>query len=191
MCSAARLVAEAIRSNLASSTYIHMNGAAGEISSPFYWHSKNPKNVRIGSLMRKHGSKPPEIRSGFLEWLATVEHFSPTTVYNLMFAEQIEGRWQGISETASNIFYESFSPYCNREIIMTICSLPNSVVYENKLRFDFVRRMWPELLDVRYTTSSPLSKYVPRAIKDKLKFLLSKTFRSYVRDSAGTQHPRY
>lgn len=191
VCGAARLVAEAIRSNLASSTYIHMNGAAGEICSPFYWHSKNPKNVRIGSLMRKHGSKPPEIRSGFLEWLATVEHFSPTTVYNLMFAEQIEGRWQGISETASSIFYESFSPYCNRDIIMIICSLPNSVVYENKLRFDVVRRMWPELLDVRYTTGFPLSKYVPRAIKDKLKFLLNKTFRSYVRDSADTQHPRY
>ena len=136
--------------------------------------------------MTKHGSKPPQIREAFDEWYSTVEHLSPTTIYNLAFAEQLEGRWQGMGETASNIFYESFTPFCNRTIIETICSLPNEKIHGGTLRSEIIERLWPELLETRF--SKPgffLSKYLPRAVKDQAKYLLSGNYRRYVRSGVG------
>lgn len=185
VCGSARLVVESIRSNLASSTYIHMNGAAGEICSPFYWHTKNPKSVKMHALLRKHGSKPERIVESLREWLSSVEGLRPTSIYNLMFAEQIEGRWQGAGETASNIFYESFSPFCNREIVSIISGMPNELVYEDGIRKALIAKMWPSLLDIPFQKKgNPILKLIPRSIKHRIKYLINATHRRYVDSQA-------
>jgi hypothetical protein len=174
---ASRQVVEASR-QLSASSRIHVNGALGELAMPYYWHSANPKMVRLKSLAKKQASKPAVIKQAVHEWRQSVGDLKATTIYNLMHLEQLGGRWWSAVETAGNLFYESFTPFCHRELFECLCALPSRMVYENGLRAEFVRRLWPALLAVPYCKPSKrLSAFVPRGIKERAKWFVDREHR--------------
>ncbi len=161
---------------------IHVNGALGELAMPYYWHSANPRSVRLRSLAKKQGSKPPMIMAAVREWFESVVkgggHLNAATIYNLMHLEQLGGRWWSAVETAGSLFYESFTPFCHRELFEHLCALPPRMIYENGLRREFVRRLWPDLLSVPYCRPSRrLAAYVPRHLKETAKWIVDPVHR--------------
>lgn len=155
---------------IAGPNLIHLNGNLGALAKSFFWPSRDPSSVRLSTLTKEFSSRPPRIRAGVADWLASVPELPPTTVYNLMYLEQRGGRWMGIGETASSLFYDSFTPFSSREVFETICGLPTRTQYGGTLLVDLVRNLWPELLSVPYCRSRRnWSTFVPRTLKNRAK----------------------
>jgi hypothetical protein len=158
---------------LAAENYIHVNGNLGALTKGFYWHEAHPSDVKPDVFLKEFVSRSPLLRQAFDEWHATVPDLPPTTVYNLLYLEQRGGRWMGIGETAANLFYESFSPFCSRELFDVICGMPVEYQRDGRLLVEFVRHMWPELLDVPYCPAArKWGTWVPKRMRGQVKKLL-------------------
>ncbi len=169
----ARLVCDAAR-RLATTSAVHVNGALGELCMPYYWHNESPVEVRLDSLARKHGSRPPIIMDAVQQWLTSAEHLRPTTIYNLMHLEQLGGRWWSAVETAGRLFYDSFTPFSHRGFFEALCTLPPDVVASDTLRERLMRRLWPAVCEVPLTKrASTLGSALPRSTRERIKGLLS------------------
>lgn len=156
--------------SLASPTYIHLNGNLGAVAKSFFWHKKNPHSVRTRALAKELTDRPPPIKGAIAQWMASVPDLDAPTTYNLMYFEQRGGRWMGVGETASNLFYDSISPFCSREVFETVCALPPAKQFGGDLLIELVQVLWPELLATEYCLSRRnLSGHVPRAIKNRVK----------------------
>ncbi len=77
----------------------------------------------------------------------------------------------GIGETASNLFYESGSVFCSRQVFECICGMPSSSQGDGRLLENLVGELWPELLEVPYSSGTTMLK---RLLPKKLKYGLSK-----------------
>lgn len=151
---------------------VHLNGNLGALAKGFFWHRRQPVHVRPETLLKEFVDRPSVVRAASSDWLDSVPDLPATTVYNLMYLEQRGGRWMGPGEAASGIIYDSFSPFCSREVFDLICSLPVDTQRDGKLLVDVVGESWPELLDVPYCRSSRRwTAYVPRSVKNRLKRL--------------------
>jgi len=155
---------------IASDGYVHVTGNLGAITKSFFWHSPRPKSVKRRALVKEFVNKPPEIRAAIDEWLDSVPALPPTMVYNLMYLEQRGGRWMGIGETASNLFYESVTPFNSRRLFEIVSAMPTESLHGGQLLVEFVRELWPELLEVPYcTVTRNWGTYVPRRWKSVLR----------------------
>jgi hypothetical protein len=164
-----RRIAEA-NSRLAGPEYIHLNGSLGAVLKSYFWHSRNPQQLRRSALSKEFVRTSPTVEAALDAWLDSLPTLPPTTIYNLMYLEQRAGRWAGVGETASNLFYDSVTLLSSREIMDTICALPTDTQYGGRLAIDLVRELWPELLDVPYcVVRRNWSTYVPRRVKARLK----------------------
>lgn len=160
---------------LAGPDYIHMNGNLGALAKSFFWHSKNPRTVRARSLAKELTNRPPAIAAAIADWLASVPELDATAVYNLMYLEQRGGRWMGIGETASQLFYDSLSPFCSREVFETICGMPTTTQYGGDLLIELVRELRPELREVGYCPARRnWSGHLPRGLKNRAKRVLAR-----------------
>lgn len=159
---------------LAGPDYIHLNGNLGALAKSFFWHSRNPSSVRTRTLAKEFTHRPEPIRDAIATWLRSTPPLDPTTIYNLMYLEQRGGRWMGIGEAASNLFYDSFTPFCSREVFETICGLPTATQYGGRLLVDLVAVLAPDLSAVEYCPSPRnWSTHLPRRLKNQLKRLRS------------------
>lgn len=151
----------------ASDDAIHVNGNLGAITKSFFWHSSDPREVRLAALLKEFANKAPCIARGAQEWLDTVPPgISPAAVYNLNYLEQRGGRWAGAGENASSIFFESFTPFNSRELFEQISSMPATAVAGGTLLKDFVDVLWPELLSVPYCRNyRKWGAYLPKSIR--------------------------
>lgn len=156
---------------LASDNAIHINGNLGAITKSYFWHSPNPREVKVSALVKEFENKADCIVQGVEEWLRSVPPDTPpTTTYNLMYLEQRGGRWAGTGENASSIFYESFTPFNSRELFELLSSMPVSAISGGSLLVDFVRHLWPELLSVPYCRNyRKFGTYIPKSIKTLFK----------------------
>ena len=167
-----RAVAGAAAS-LAGPEYIHLNGNLGALAKSFFWHTRNPRSVHVRSLGKELTHRPPPIAAALEGWLASVPELDPPTIYNLMYLEQRGGRWMGIGETASCLFYDSLSPFCSREVFETICGLPTATQFGGDLLVELVRELQPELLGVAYCRARRnWSGHVPRLAKNHVKRII-------------------
>jgi hypothetical protein len=170
-----RSIAEA-SSRIAGTDYIHLNGNLGGVTKSYFWHTRHPRRLRRRSLSKEFAHTSPRIDDALDGWLDTLPDLPPTTIYNLMYLEQRAGRWAGVGEMASNLFYDSVTLLASREIIDTICALPVDAQYGGRTPVDLVRRLWPELLDVPYcAVRRNWSTYVPRRVKTRLKAMTGHT----------------
>ena len=164
--------------SLAGPEYIHLNGNLGALAKSFFWHSRNPRSVRVRALGKELTHRPLPITAAIEGWLASVPELDPPTIYNLMYLEQRGGRWMGIGETASALFYDSLSPFCSREVFETICGLPTATQFGGELLVELVRKLQPELLDVEYCRARRnWSGHVPRLVKNRVKRLIGPRYR--------------
>lgn len=156
---------------LAGENRIHINGNLGAITKSYFWHSPNPREVKISALVKEFENKADCIVKGVEEWLRSVPADTPpTTTYNLMYLEQRGGRWAGTGENASSLFYESFTPFNSRELFEQLSSMPVSAISGGSLLVDFVHHLWPELLSVPYCRNyRKIGAYIPKSIKTLFK----------------------
>lgn len=165
--------------SIASSRYLHLNGNLGALAKSFFWHTRNPRVVRSSALAKEFTDRPPEIMTAINEWLASVPELDPPTTYNLMYLEQRGGRWMGVGEAASNLFYDSITPFCSREVFESLCGLPVSTQYGGDLLTQLVYTLWPELLSIEYCRARRnWSGYVPRSLKNRIKATLHEKARA-------------
>ena len=148
---------------------MHMNGNGGGMLKCYFWNNRRPRKVDSTILLREFAHKPPELRFAVDRWIASLPDVSPAMKLNLMYFEQ-RSKWMSIGETASQLFYESFSPFNNRELLMAFSGLADQDAYEGHFSELLVRRMWPDLLDVPYCGNTrSLSKTIPKRLRVQLK----------------------
>ena len=155
---------------LAGPGVVHLNGNLGAITKRFYWHTERPTTVRKSSLLREFYYKPPVVREAINRWFDSLPDVSACMAYNLMYLEQRGGRWMGIGETGSQLFYDSLSLFNNRRVFELVCSRQNSSISRTPLLEHLVREMWPELLSIPYCPSTRRwSKMLPLPIRKPMR----------------------
>jgi len=160
-----REVAEGCR-RVASPRYIHVNGNLAAIAKSYFWAHPWPRGVWRRALAKDFVTKAPCIWSGVDEWLASLPDLEPTTIYNLMYFEQKGGRYSGLRDTASGLFFDSFPPFNHRDIFGTLCGLQRRDQYGGRLLRELVGALWPDLLETRYCpVTRSWGAYVPKRWK--------------------------
>jgi hypothetical protein len=130
---------------------IHLSGSLGGVSKAHFWHSKHPQDVMIKSILSKFSNPAPCIIDGITEWLKTVPSgMAPSAIYNLFYLEQRGGRWAGVGENASALFYQPISGFNSRQYFEALCSVPEEMQFEGRLNVEMIRNLWPELLQVPF-----------------------------------------
>jgi len=153
----------------------HMNGNLGAMTKSYFWGSRRPRRLDANVLIRELIQRPDCIRSALDEWVATLPALSPTTAYNLMYLEQRGARYMGIRETASNLFYATATPFNSRRLFEAISGAPLDAQFGGNLLNDYVRALWPELLEVPYCpVTRSWGMYLPKAFKESLRGILEK-----------------
>jgi hypothetical protein len=156
---------------LASDKYVHLNGNLGAMAKRFFWPSKDPQSVSMTSMARWFANNAPCVEQGLEEWFSTVPDLAPATVYNLMYLEQRGGRWEGVGENASKLFYGSMSPFCNRRVFELISGVPPPE-QGHPLLVDIVRSLWPELLEIPYCRPPRRwTRVIPKGLRARLRRL--------------------
>lgn len=152
---------------LGGSRVVHLNGNLGAIAKGFYWHNRHPASVRKHSILREFVNRPKPVTDAIDRWVDSLPDVNASTAYNLMYLEQRGGRWMGIGETGSQLFYDSLSLFNNRQVFEALSGLPPRLLSDGSLLKRLVQEMWPELLSVRYchatrgwSKSLPLSQRV-------------------------------
>lgn len=87
------------------------------------------------------------------------------SLYSLMGWELMTGNWQSMSQAETDIIYEVFSPYNNRELLTLLLS--TDIKYRDKIKpklyIKLMKKMWSEVL------SEPIN---PISIEKKIKYHL-------------------
>ncbi|MDA1266720.1 MAG: hypothetical protein O2816_16700 [Planctomycetota bacterium] len=159
---------------LAGAEIVHVSGNLGAILKSFFWHSKDPREVRVDSLMKEFTQKPGLIRNGVEEWLRSVPgHFPAPFIYDLMYLEQRGGRWMGPGEAAASLFYAPYTPFCSRELFMVLESMPPAALFGGTSLEELSRRLWPEVGEHRYCPiTRSWGRFLPRGLKNRIRSLL-------------------
>jgi hypothetical protein len=155
--------------HLVADDAVHVNGNLGATALGFFWDSASPSRVSEKALLKEFVQKPDCIRNGVREWIASVPELPASVVYNLMYFEQRGGRWMGPGETASQIFYNSFSPFCSRVFFELLSGMPVSSQRGDSVLRGLVEELWLELLCEPYCSGTNL---IGRAVPKRLKVLL-------------------
>ncbi len=150
---------------------LHLNGNLGALAKAYYRGFGGARSINLDVLAKEFVHSAPCIMEGLREWTATVPDLETASLYNLMYLEQRGGRWMGIGETASNLFYESGSVFCSRQVFECICGMPSSSQGDGRLLENLVGELWPELLEVPYSSGTTMLK---RVLPKKLKYGLSR-----------------
>lgn len=150
---------------------IHLSGNLGAIAKAYYWRSANPEPFARSLLVRDFINLAPCIEHGVDEWVASLPSgLSAGMIYNLMYLEQRGGRWTGVGENASSIFYQPFSAFNSREFFLALCQVPDKDQFCCDLHEELIAYLWPELLEVPFTVSSRnLFAFMPKGFKDLIK----------------------
>ncbi len=160
---------------IAGRELIHLNGNLGAITKSFFWPSPNPGRLETRALAKEFATKSPRILDAVREWQSTLPELPPVVGYNLMYFEQRGGRWMGIGETGSSLFYESANVFASRQVFEAVTGVPHADQHGGTLLVDLVREMWPELLEVPYCrVTRNWGTYLPKGFKELVKQMLGR-----------------
>lgn len=154
---------------LAGRNVVHLNGNLGAMIKAYYWHRRHPSSIRKSSLLREFVHKPRALRDAVDRWFDTLPDLDARTAYNLMYLEN-RGRWASMSETGSQLFYDSLTPFNNRQVFELLSAVSSRSLAGVTLHERLVRQMWPGLLEVPYCRGSRRwSKLIPMSQRAFLK----------------------
>jgi hypothetical protein len=161
---------------LSGPDYMHVSGVLGDYLKTQFWPSKNPTRLTKAPLMNEFVNKAGAISRAIDEWIATLPPGIPVpTAYDLMYFEQRGGRWGGLGETCSALFYTPCTPYNSRDVFEVVQGMPRVLARDGAFHVDMVRTLWPELLEVPYqTVPRRIGVHLPKGLKYALKRLLGR-----------------
>jgi len=149
---------------------VHVSGNLGAIAKAFYWPGGSAERPTPGTLLRDFHDRGGARRRGAEAWAASVPAgLSAEAACNLAYLEQRGGRWMGIGETASNLFYAPTSLFSSRALFEIISGAPASMQRDGRLLRAFVERLSPELAAVGYASGTAAwRRMMPRRLKSLL-----------------------
>ena len=148
----------------ASSTYKQLPVGHADILTPIsdlmrglYWRAEDNERSTIepGRLLERCGTgNHPLGHRAVTEWLESLPTKNPFLTLSLFSIEQRLGCWGGVIPYAYNDGgrFQLF-PFCHREIITAMMSLPTERRTEGSLQKELIERQWPEL--AAYPFSQP------------------------------------
>lgn len=149
---------------------LHVSGNLGAIAKAFYWPSGRAERPTARTLLRDFNDRDEVRRRGAEAWAASVPaELSAEAACNLAYLEQRGGRWMGIGETASNLFYAPTSLFSSRALFEIISGAPAEMQRDGRLLRSFVERLSPELAAVGYASGTAAwRRMMPRCLKTLL-----------------------
>ena len=173
---AARDVIEGCR-RVSGPDYVHLNGNLGALTKSFFWPSPHPRTLSERALIKEFVNRPECVRRAVGEWRETLPAMPASAAYNLMYLEQRGGRYAGLRDTASGLFFQSFAPFCQREIFETICALPESEQRAGRILTRLVDELWPDLAETPYCpVTRTWGAYLPKRWKAWLRRVIGEGF---------------
>ena len=160
----------------ANDSVIHVNGNLGALAKGFYWDRIPPSHFDPRRVLRDFRNRSRCIRDGIDEWASSVPSFlTPAVAYNLLYLEQRGGRWMGVGETASQLFYDSYTPFCSRNMFEIICSCPATHQADGTFLAALVEHLNPNLAGLPYHSgTSHMKRLMPKRLKRIAARLLSR-----------------
>lgn len=154
---------------------VHLNGNLGALFKRFYRPSGHPPSVHVSDLITEFVQRPPVIRDGLQEWLDSTPSLRPQTLCNLMYLEQRGGRWMGVGERASQLFFDSYAPFCSRKIFQILNDVPDQWQQNGQMLGQLVSEFSPRLASIPYHSgTSFVTRAIPKAVKVIAKRLLGR-----------------
>ena len=141
----------------ACSTYKQLPVGHADLVTPIsplmkgiYWRADDNERSTIepGRLLERCGTgNHPLGHRAVTAWLESLPTRNPFLTLNLFYIEQRMGCWAGVIPYAYNDSgrFQVF-PFCHREIITAMMSLPIERRREGSLDKELIERRWPELL---------------------------------------------
>jgi len=159
----------------------HVSGNLGAIAKAFYWPGGRAERPTPRMLLRDFNERDEARRRGARAWVESVRAgLSAEAACNLAYLEQRGGRWMGIGETASNLFYAPTSLFSSRVLFEIISGAPAEAQRDGRLLRAFVERLSPELAAVGYASGTAAWR---RMMPRRLKTLLAPVFKKNARGS--------
>jgi hypothetical protein len=155
---------------LAANDRVHVSGNLGAIAKAFYWPTGCAPRLSPDLLLKDHLARTASQREAGREWIASVPAWmSPEAACNLAYLEQRGGRWMGVGETASNLFFAPVSLFSNRRLFEWICRAPHDAQRGGEMLRRIVRQLRPELDEIPYATGTHAwRRMLPRGLKARL-----------------------
>jgi hypothetical protein len=152
---------------LRDSADVHLSGNLGAIAKAFYWASGRAVKPTARLLMRDFLVRDADQRRGAEAWIESLPHdLSHESACNLAYLEQRGGRWMGIGETASNLFYAPTTLFSSRKLFEVVCGAPVEAQRHGRLLEAFVERLSPRLAAIPYSSGTAAwRRLLPRRLK--------------------------
>jgi len=157
---------------LAQTPSIHVNGGLGVLLKNYYASSAGTRScpVKLNELLTDFHSPPDFIVEAVERWLASVADLPPQLQRTLMYLEQRASRWMGVSDLASSLFFDGFTPFASRSIATLAAFADDSLLEKGRLHKRVISHLWPELLEVPFIGGrGPLIRMIPRGVKERLR----------------------
>ncbi len=157
---------------------VHLSGNLGAIAKAFYWPNGKAVFPTPDLLLRDFVDKNDERRAGAEAWIAGLPAWlTPHAACNLAYLEQRGGRWMGVGETASSLYYAPTTFFSSRALFETISSAPTEEQRDGRLLRAFVERLAPDLASEPYASgTSAWRLMLPARLKAVLGPLLKGRF---------------
>ena len=158
---------------------INVNGAVSEIARHQYGHIDMASTPQ--ELAEKVGYGDFNFVIKELEkWLNGIpeEVKNDMEISDLFFWEQREGNWAALQKAEQDIALDDFSPFNNRELIMTLYEVDsNKRIPENYTLYrDIIEYLWPELLkypinpiSFKEVIINKTRNFIPKEVKQFIK----------------------
>lgn len=153
-------------SQLASPSAVHLSGTLGEATRIFY--SGIPADgspVSVDHLSTAFPKRDAQIRDALDRWLKSASAVPNQLLGRLFYLEQRGGRWAGVGDAASSVFYAPFTIFNCRALLEAAWSLndrsdtllklatarlvPSFSTIPYASRFQWVKTMLPTFISVR------------------------------------------
>lgn len=169
-----------IRGWQAISTYKQLDGSqseilslAGEVGRGYAWGSKDSEHDEIPAERLIELCQAPvneTTLSQVQRWLDTVATTNALLILDLFLVEQRAGCWAGVTAygEVEHSRFQGF-PFCHREILQTMLSLPIEYRRRGLLMRDIISRQWPELLEFPFNTPFGSMRLLPWAVNRTLR----------------------
>ena len=139
------------------------SGISGSIGQPNYRHAADfdRRPFSVAELLHRISMPAiPEIYDRTHRWLSALPVNNPLWVLDFVHLEQKGGCWAGPQEYGHVHTEFILSPYCHREIVQLMLSLPHEYRWRKELSRDLLRSRWPELLELPFNSPVGLRRGV-------------------------------
>lgn len=151
---------------------IHVGGGLGAVLKNYYGPKAGSRQsaVKPSELLTDFAGPPASIVRSVEQWLDSVSDLPPQLQRTLMYVEQRTARWGGPTELGSSLFYDPFTPFCSRRVILAAAFAEDELLERGRFHQAVIERLWPELVSVGFTRArSPMMRLVPRGLKERLR----------------------